>query len=69
MGTTTMWMSTMVGLLLAVTLITVEETVRRRAACIRFQHELRRGAYRPDLQLAPGRHLQVVRAAVHRRAA
>lgn len=73
MGTSTMWMTAIIGSLVVIGLATVEETVRRRAACIRLQHELRRGAYHPVRAATsvrhPGRHLRLVRAGGHRRAA
>ncbi len=62
MGTPNLWMIGTVVLLLTVVLVTAEETVRRRGACVSFQRELRRGVY-PSVRIAePSRHLHIVEA-------
>lgn len=68
MGTATLWMVMTVVLLAAVIVATLEETARRRAACIRFEHELRRGVYHPVRTATPAQHLRVARPR-HRAAA
>jgi hypothetical protein len=44
MGESTIWMATVLGIAILLTLATVEETLRHRSGGMRFQHELRRGA-------------------------
>lgn len=67
MGTSTMWMDAVVTLVAAGGLAMAVVTVRRRAACVRFQRELRRAVLHPVRRSAAasssgtlGRHLRVV---------
>ena len=76
MGYATILLATVLGVAIGLLLVTVEETVRRRAGGLRFQHELRRGAFArwvgrsasaPVLQPVPVRVRE--RQSAHRHAA